>query len=85
MSNPRNQHRHNWVMGFTRMSGWKPTPSDPYSPGGFSARKYWKCVRGGTIKHTEQVKEVFIRASGSPFFMKDFEEKYVENSSGSPY
>ena len=73
--NPK-QHTHNWEWKLTGWT-WERTPNDPYSPGGFHTRRYWACIRGGKVKHTERMRHpersifggileenVFIRASG---------------------
>lgn len=67
------QHIHNWSWALTEWSKFQALP-EKYkgmdSPGGFSSRRYWKCVRGGKIKHTYREPEykdsgrVFIMASG---------------------
>ena len=65
------QHAHNWSLALSGWSDFSPLPEkyNGYdSPGGFYANRYWKCIRGGKIKHTfyppQLEKRVFIMASG---------------------
>lgn len=87
------QHKHNWEMRFTERK-WStnvPESLKPYTDWGFDMRRYFACIRGGRIKHTQRAPDyysytakrimeehVFLAASG--FRYVDTKAEYVENA-----
>jgi len=50
--NRHKQHEHNWSLGFTDWR-WEERKTE-YSSGGYNAKRYWRCIRGGVVKHTKE-------------------------------
>lgn len=78
------QHRHHWEC---RLTEWKHSSNDiPGSGWGYNTRRYWVCIRGGKIKHTERIKHpersslggvlyenVHVAGSGIPYIEWGFD------------